>query len=126
MKAFIVAMLILSVMVGGSYFYAQWLETKVYELFDMAKVMDAYIFADDWSSCREMLGFFNQKWTTAYPKLSYFMYHNDLDIINQAIYELNRCIEMKNKDIFLLKNKKLQELLLRLPSGEQLSIKNIL
>ncbi len=126
MKAFIVAMLILTVMIGGAYYYVRWLNNTVDELNESLRAMDVYVFTEDWSSCRITMEGLNDQWVTTYQKLSFFMHHQELDAVNQTVYELNRCIEIKNKDLFLVRNKKLQELLMRLPTGEKLCVENIL
>ena len=126
MKTFVVAIIILIIMVTGSYIYVCWLDSTVVKLNESLQAMDAYVFAKDWTSCGMTMEEVNNQWKKAFPMLSYFMYHFDLDTINQTINEINRCIEIQNGDMFLIRNKKLQELLKQLTAAEELCIENIL
>ena len=126
MKAFICAMVILALVITGASLYAYNLGRTVDRLEAAAAVMADYAVVEDWPGCRSALSDFFEDWNKVYPHLEFFIHHNDIDRINQLLYEIEGYTTVENRDDFLVKCGVIRMLIHQIPDNERFTLENIL
>ncbi len=80
----------------------------------------------DWQSCRTNLNGFLEHWDGAKKWFAVFIHHEEMDFINQALYEIEMYIRYEKQAETAAKANVLKILLEHIPENERLTLENLL
>ena len=126
MKSFVGAMIAFVIIIAGVQVYSVMLNRSVDAMEECVEQILTAADREDWQSCRNQLDCFLNHWETAKKWFAVFIHHEEMDFINEALYEIEMYIRYEKQAETAAKANVLKILLEHIPENERLTPENIL
>ena len=126
MKSFVGAMIAFVIIVAGVQVYSVMLNRSVDAMEECVEQILTAADREDWQSCRNQLDCFLNHWETDKKWFAVFIHHEEMDFINEALYEIEMYIRYEKQAETAAKANVLKILLEHIPENERLTPENIL
>lgn len=126
MKSFIGAVVAFVVVMFGIQIYTSALSrcTDTLEYYTEEIIVSADRL--DWQACQNNFQEFLNHWNKAKKWFSVFIHHEEMDLINQALYEIEMYLRYEKQAETAAKANVLKILLEHIPENERLTLENLL
>lgn len=126
MKTFIGAMLTFFLIILGVHFYTQKTNETCNTLAHITDSMTEAVVREDWSALQNEFSVFNSEWKSNHLWFSCFIYHKDIDFVEETLKEIEIYIRYRDAERVAAKTNVLSVFLRQLPENDRLTIENIL
>lgn len=126
MKSFAGAIVAFVIIIAGIEVYSIVLNRCVGTMEDCVEQILLATDQQDWHGCRTHLNRFFKYWETARKWFAIFIHHEEMDFINEALYEIEMYIRYEKQAETAAKANVLKILLEHIPENEKLTLENIL
>lgn len=126
MKTFAGAMAAFLIIIAGIQIYSAVLNRTVDTMEGCVEEIMSAADKEDWQGCRDGLEHFLNHWDGAKKWFAVFIHHDEMDFINEALYEIEMYIRYEKQAETAAKANVLKILLEHIPENERLSFENIL
>ena len=125
MKTFAAAMAAFLIIIGGTTIYIYVLSGSVDTMEVCVENIMTHAREENGEDCQASLNEFLEHWDSAKKWVAAFIHHDEMDLINEALYEIKGYIEYQNAEQTIVKANVLQILLEHIPENEKFTIENI-
>lgn len=126
MKSFISAAVAFVVIMLGIQIYTSALSRCTDTLEHYTEEIIVAVDRPDWQACRNNFREFLTHWNKAKKWFSIFIHHEEMDLINQALYEIEMYLRYEKQAETAAKANVLKILLEHIPENERLTLENLL
>ncbi len=126
MKTFIGAMAALLVIIIGIQIYIDVLDDTVSTMEESIEEIISAAGENDWENCQKALEHFQLHWKDAKKWFAVFIHHDEMDLIHEALYEIEIYIQYQDRVQTCAKANVLKILLEHIPENERLTLENVL
>ena len=126
MKTFIGAMLTFFLIILGVQFYIHKTNDACETLATLTDKMTEAAVRKDWNAFGDEFLVFDSQWKSTSRWFSCFIYHKDIDFVEEALKELEIYMRYQDAERAATKTNVLSVFLRKLPENERLTIENIL
>lgn len=125
MKHSIVALLILAMILTGSYFSISYTKNISNDLLHTLSSCESEVILDNWESAVEYITISSSIWKTARTRLALLLSHRNLDEISDLFEKVKSLVDLKEKNAYLTENKRLTALVKNLGYADAPTFENL-
>jgi len=125
MKTFVAAICLLASLIAGTFVYSAKMNETVNNLETVIEHFEDCARKEEYDNCHQKMAELEACWKNTEKWFKAFMDHRQLDLINQAFYELKGYSVEENKEEMIVRCGVLKSLLYYVSESETLSIENI-
>ncbi len=125
MKQNITAIVILTLILTGSFFSINYTKNISEKLLDTLDMCEIEVTRGNWKTALGHISLTSTLWNKYRPRLALFLMHRDLNEISDLIVRVNSLILINDKNGYITENKRLATLVENIGKGDILTFDNL-